>query len=65
MSRRRALVSQADLSRAIRAAQSAGPAWRIEITPDGIIRLVQGELFTESGGRSAPVPVAPEKDWRL
>jgi len=44
MSRRPALVTQADVARALRAAQAAGPAWRVEIE-GGIIRLVQSSPF--------------------
>jgi hypothetical protein len=65
MSRRAAKVTQADVARVLRAAQSAGPTWRVEVTPDGIIRLVQGEFSPQSTARSASVPVAHEKDWRL
>jgi hypothetical protein len=65
MSRRAAKVTQADLGRALRAAQSAGPTWRVEVTPDGVIRLVQGEFSPQSTARSVSVPVANEKDWRL
>jgi hypothetical protein len=40
MSRRRALVTQADVARAARAARQLGPEWVVEI--DGaVIRLVQ------------------------
>ena len=41
MSRRAANITQADVARVLRAAQQAGPSWRVEI--DGrIIRMVQG-----------------------
>ena len=43
MSRRPALVTQADVARAIRAAKQAG-AGAVEIRPDGTIRVI---LFTE------------------
>lgn len=42
MPRRAASITQADVARALRAAQSAGPTWRVEIV-GGMIRLVQGE----------------------
>jgi len=65
VSRTPARITQADISRALRAAQSAGATWRVEIAPDGTIRLVQGELSTQSRGRSQDVPLADGKDWRL
>jgi hypothetical protein len=40
--RRRVAVLQANVARAVRVAQEAGPAWRVEI--DGsVVRLIQGE----------------------
>jgi hypothetical protein len=65
MSRRRANITQADIARALRAAQSAGPAWRVEIAPGGMIRLVQGEASTGNMDRSRDVPLDEAKDWRL
>lgn len=41
-SRRVVAVPQAAIARAVRAAQSAGPAWRVEIEGN-VIRLFQGE----------------------
>ena len=58
MSRRAARVTQADVARVIRAAQAAGPAWRVEVLPDGVIRAVQGEA-----PKSEPLP-APENFGR-
>jgi hypothetical protein len=44
MSKRAAPVTQADISRAIRAADRAGSRqWSIEIAPDGVIRLTPYE----------------------
>ena len=42
MSRRAALITQADVARVARVAQSLGPEWYVEIRPDGVIRLMQG-----------------------
>lgn len=42
MSRTAAKVTQADVARALRAAQSLGPHWRVRIGPDGSIELWQG-----------------------
>jgi hypothetical protein len=74
MSRRAATFTQADVARAGRAAKQLGPEWLVEIE-GGVIRLVRGDLpamraslsRTEDAfdGRSHPVPVAPQKDWRL
>jgi putative DNA primase/helicase len=55
--RRAAKVTQACVARALRAAQSAGPGWRVEIMPDGIIRLIQGELPSD---RPSPNGSEPE-----
>jgi hypothetical protein len=41
MTRRAAKITQADLARAIRAAEQVAPGQRmVEITPDGLIRIV-------------------------
>jgi hypothetical protein len=41
MSRRAARVTQADVARAIRAAEQVAPGQRvIEISPDGVIRII-------------------------
>ncbi len=50
MPRRPAVVTQADIARALRAAKAAGGAWRIEIEPGGKIVILPGE---------APPPTAP------
>ncbi|HMD61983.1 MAG TPA: hypothetical protein VKG78_11150 [Opitutaceae bacterium] len=66
MSRRAANITQADVARALRAAQQAGPSWRIEID-GGIIRMVQGPPPAASDPSSA-LPqdaLAPEEKWRL
>jgi hypothetical protein len=41
MPHRPASVTQADIARALRAAAQAGPAWRVEIAPGGLIRLTR------------------------
>lgn len=64
MSRRAASFTQADVARAIRAAEQVKPgAFEVSIVaPDGtVIRVAPRQDET----RSPPVPVAPEKDWRL
>jgi phage I-like protein len=63
MSRTPARFTQADVARALRAAQSAGPAGRVEILPDGTIRLIQGapEAALQSTDRSPAVPVVEEE----
>ena len=43
MSRRRALFTEADLNRAIRAAERSPTPRAIEVAPDGTIRLVPVE----------------------
>ncbi len=66
MSRRAANITQADVARALRAAQQAGPSWRIEID-GGIIRMVQGPPPAASDPSSA-LPqdaLASEEKWRL
>lgn len=42
MSRRPALVTQADIARALRAVKSAGVVARVEVSPDGTISIVPG-----------------------
>ena len=62
MPRRGASITQADIARALRAAQAAGPKWYVEILPGGIIRLVRGELSPQSPERAPDVPVEPVKE---
>ena len=50
-------MTQADVARALRAAQSAGPMWRVEID-GGVIRLVQGV-----SARAAPSNSTFAEDW--
>jgi hypothetical protein len=64
MPRRAAMVTQADVARALRAAKQAGAEWRVEI--DGaVIRLVQGEASPQSTEAEEEAPVAHKKNWRL
>jgi hypothetical protein len=46
MPRRPARVTQADIARAIRAAEQAGSPRTVEIAPDGTIKLVPVEAGT-------------------
>ena len=65
MSRTAARVTQADVARALRAAQQAGPAWRVEIATDGVIRIVQGDRPGSAAAAASDAPLAPAKEWRL
>ena len=66
MSRRAASITQADVARAIRAAQAAGPKWFIEVLPGGTIRIAQSLLADRAPpGREPQAGLAPEHDWRL
>jgi hypothetical protein len=56
MSRRPALVTQADVARAIRAAQQCG-AGPVEIKPDGTIRIMPSPESTAASDES---PVEPQ-----
>jgi hypothetical protein len=51
MSRRPASFLEADVRRVLSAAQKAGPTWRVEILPGGLIRLTQGGVPAQSAGR--------------
>jgi len=68
MSRRPASVTQADVARALRAAQQAGPAWRVELD-GGVIRMIQGNPASPA---ATPAPETPQPPllaeppkWRL
>jgi hypothetical protein len=65
MSMRAARVTQADISRAIRAADQAGSKRIVEITPDGTIRIVPADLSPKVTGAPWRSSLAPEKDFRL
>jgi hypothetical protein len=66
MSRRPANFVQADISRAIRAAQAAGPGWFIEVLPGGTIRIAQSLAADRAPpGREPQAGLAPEHNWRL
>jgi len=59
MSRRPAAVTQADIARALRAAEQVLPGkMTVEIAPDGTIRVVPRD-----GSQS--VPVAKKREWHL
>jgi hypothetical protein len=65
MSRRPANITQADVARALRAAQQAGLTWRVEIEGK-LIRLVQGP--PSDAPPEPPTPentLAPELKWQL
>ena len=66
MSRRSASVTQSELARAMRAAQQAGPKWRVEIEGK-VLRLVQGP---SPAGTPPELPTPEnslvlEEKWRL
>ena len=67
MSRRPANFVQADVARALRAAQQAGPGWRVEIE-GGVIRLIQAETPSPSSAKLPPGKEAdpePEANWKF
>jgi hypothetical protein len=47
MSRRPARFTEADVHRALKAAERAGPDWRVEVLPDGTIRLQRQSTATK------------------
>lgn len=51
MSRRPARVTQADISRALRAASQVGANVAVDILPDGTIRIIPAEAVTEQNKR--------------
>jgi hypothetical protein len=56
MNRRPAIVTQADVARAIRAAQQCG-AQAVEIKPDGTIHISLGKTASDhSGEQTIPEP---------
>jgi hypothetical protein len=58
MPRRPARVTQADIARAIRAAEQAGSPRTVEITPDGTIKLVpveSGAAKPEASGKKREI----------
>jgi hypothetical protein len=70
MSRRPASFTQADVARALRAAQQAGPEWQVVIE-GGVIRLVRAVTRPETpvAAFAKIEPAAEEKEpdygWRL
>ncbi len=66
MSRRSASFTQADIARALRAAEQVAPGRLVvEVTPEGLIRIVPADLSPQSTDPRAAPPLAPKKDWRL
>jgi hypothetical protein len=66
MSRRAATFTQADVARALRAAQQVGPDWKVEIA-GGTIRLTRDSQVVLTA-ESPPEPVVepePEQKWRF
>lgn len=61
MSRRAAKITQADVARALRAAQSAGPSWRVRVATDGSIEIWQ-DLSPPSTGEAMSARVAPKRE---
>jgi hypothetical protein len=59
MTRRPALVTQADVARAARAAKQLGPEWRVEIE-GGIIRLIQSPSDRPSPAHDHECEVEPQ-----
>ena len=57
MTRRAALITQADVARAARAARQLGPEWRVEIE-GGVIRLIQSPPDRRPPEQSAEPPFA-------
>ena len=68
MSRRPANFIQADVARAMRAAEQVGPDWRVEID-GGVIRLTRATTTGSSPVEVPPLGKEPEPDaepkWRL
>ena len=66
MSRRPALVTEADIRRAAKVAKSLGETWFVEISKDGAIRLAQSLAQDRApGGHDPQAGLAREHDWRL
>ena len=63
MTMRAARFSQADVTRALRAAKKEG--LNVKIQPDGTIIFVEKELSTQPTGAPDAQPLAPERDFRL
>ena len=57
MSRRPARCTEADISRALKAAERLGPHWAVEILRDGTIRLAHNAIAIAAD--------PPRKDIRL
>ena len=67
MSRRAATFTQADVARALRAAQQVGPDWQI-VVESGAIRIFRGETKPMASvivEEPAPQEDKPEVDWKF
>jgi len=68
MSRRAATFTQADVARALRAAQQVGPDWQI-VVESGAIRIFRGETGPALADKMVEEPPqeeeAPELKWKL
>jgi hypothetical protein len=68
MSRRAATFTQADVARALRAAQQVGPDWQI-VVESGAIRIFRGETKPPSSATvEEPAPREEEEpvvDWKF
>lgn len=62
--RRRVAFRQADVTRALRAAIAVDRELRVEIAPDGTIRIVRHESQPEPAPAQTP-PLAYDQDFRL
>ena len=62
---RRAAFRQSDLTRALRAARAVAADLRVEIAPDGTIRIVRQEPAPVEPSSTPPDPVAYDQDFRL
>lgn len=57
MSRRASSFTQADVTRALRAAHKLGGAWAAEIDPDGTIRVLPAPSPNKKQKSNLPAPV--------
>lgn len=67
MSRRAASFTQADVARAMRAAEQVGAHWQVEIV-GGAMRLFRGETAIPVSAKVALPPEVPdpaEQKWKL
>jgi hypothetical protein len=62
MTMRAARCSQADIARALRAAQQVGGGLAVEIAPDGTIRILPSAAAPDAA-KGAGKPVAPKREF--